>query len=65
MNQMARKCFYSIFLISLFIFISCNFLGENLQEHKTDDESVGVKICLNFGIADKLCHQTILRQNIN
>ena len=46
---MARKCFYSIFLISLFIFISCNFLGENLQEHKTDDESVGVKICLNFG----------------
>lgn len=49
MNQMARKCFYSIFLISLFIFISCNFLGENLQEHKTDDESVGVKICLNFG----------------
>ena len=49
MNQMARKCFYSIFLISLFIFIGCNFLGENLQEHKTDDESVGVKICLNFG----------------
>ena len=49
MNQMARKCFYSIFLISLFIFFSCNFLGENLQEHKTDDESVGVKICLNFG----------------
>ena len=49
MNKMSRKYFLSILLISLFAFFSCNFLGENQQEPVTNDESAGVKICLNFG----------------
>ena len=49
MNKMNRKYFLSILLISLFAFFSCNFLGENLQETVANDESKGVKICLNFG----------------
>ncbi len=45
---MNKKHFFSIFLISLFIFFSCNLQNKQLQESSLDDESTAVKICLNF-----------------